>query len=93
MAGIKQPPKKRERVILASYRNIPLSNLRDVMQRESNNLYKAEYPIYDQDGDKLLLDRGKTVSEKRFRQLELTNWRHIKMHKEPRYYFQRKKPE
>ena len=89
MAGIKTRPKK-EPEITEGFRNILITNLRDVMQRETNNRYKAEYPIFDEKGDRLLLAKGKTVSDDRFRQLELLNWRNMKMHEKPRYYFQRK---
>jgi len=89
MAGTKEKPKK-EIGIIEGYRNVSITNLRDVLQRERGNRYEAEYPIFDSDGHRLLLDKGKTISDERFRQLELANWRNIKMHKQPRYYFQRK---
>jgi len=89
MAGIK-PKAKKEIAIIEGFKSIPITDLRAVMQREKNNRYKAEYPVFDEQGDKLLLDRGKTISDDRFRQLELLNWKSMKMHNAPRYYFQRK---
>jgi len=91
MAGSKTRPKK-EPEIIEGFRSIPITDLRVVMQRESNNKYTAEYPIFDEQ-HKLLLDRGKTISDDRFRQLELLNWKNMKMHKTPKYYFQRKSTE
>jgi hypothetical protein len=91
MAEIKTKSKK-ERQILASFKNVPLPNLREVIEKVGDR-YRAEYPIYDQNGDKLLLARGKTISDDRMRQLELSNLRHLRTHKEPKYYFQRKKPD
>lgn len=89
MAGNKTKPKK-ELQIVESFRNIPLPDLRAVMQRESNNRYKAQYPLFDEQGDKLLLNKGNTITDDRFRQLELLNLKNMKMHNVPRYYFQRK---
>lgn len=91
MAGIKHPPRKKEREIIASYKNIPLPDLRAVIERIGNR-YVAEYPIYD-GKDRLMLGKGETISEERFGKLQKSNIKHMKIHhNEPEYYFQRRTP-
>jgi hypothetical protein len=92
MAGInKEPGKKKERKILAAFRNVPLPNLRTAMIQEGSDRYRALYPVFDEQGDRLLLDEKQVLSEDRLRQLELLNQKHMKAYnKEPRYYFQKK---
>lgn len=83
---------KREQKILTSFKNVDLNNLRDVIERDGDR-YTAEYPIYDKAGDRLLLNKGKSISEDRLRQMELSNLRYQRTHKKSKYYFQRRIPE
>jgi hypothetical protein len=85
---VEYKPRKRS-AILASYKNISLPDLRAVIERNGDK-YTAEYPIFDKTRDVLLLNRGQSISEDRLRQMELSNLRYQKTHKESKYYFQRK---
>lgn len=86
MPGIKER-KLKEPKVTTSFKTETITNLHEVM-RKIGNSYMAEVPIYDRETDRLLLNKGKSVSEERFEDLRRKLSSGIREKRKSPYYTQ-----
>ncbi len=82
--------RRKEPEFKESFKTEDIVNLSDIMKKIGSN-YRAESPIYDRQTDRLLLNRGKSVSEERFEELKRRISSNIRKGNESPYYTERKR--
>jgi hypothetical protein len=61
--------KPKEPEFTTTFKTKTITNLHDVMRKVGSS-YKAEAPIYERKTDRLLLNKGNSISEERFEDLK-----------------------
>jgi len=79
--------KLKEPKVITSFKTETITNLSEVM-RKIGNSYMAEVPIYDRATDRLLLNKGKSISEERFEDLRRKLSSGIRENRKSPYYTQ-----
>jgi len=79
--------KLKEPKVITSYKTETITNLGNVMRKIGKG-YRAEVPIYDRATDRLLLNKGKSISEERFEDLRRRLSTGIRQNSKSPYYTQ-----